>query len=310
MTYKIFKTTVNAVIVFLVFSLAGCVKKNDATYTDFSQLQDHVILRSSGINNLKAANLRIDNTSATPDSIEIYAELASVNASNSPVVVTLGVDSSQITTYNAANGTTYQLFPAGSYKLVSNTITITPGNHYASTYLVIDQTMFDPTISYMLPVLIQDASGKALTTNQNTVYYNIIGNSLAGKYAVSGTRYNFVGAVPWSGPPASIPSNYTATTDLTNEKVASPDDAFTIEVDFANVGAGYSYIITYNPSSQSISVTYSDPILAYSNLESYVASFTPPSATQKASFHIITHYNNAAAGAGNDRIMDETFVQQ
>lgn len=190
MTYKIFKPINYLPFIFLVSLLTGCLKKNDATYLDFSQLQDQVILRSAGLSNLKAANLRVDNSSNTPDSIQIYTELASVNASPSDVNVTIGVDNNIVSTYNTNNGTKFQPFPANSYKFVNNKLNIQAGNHYASTFLILDQTKFDPTVSYMLPVTITDASGKALSANQNTIYFNIVGNPIAGNYQWDFTRWN------------------------------------------------------------------------------------------------------------------------
>jgi hypothetical protein len=75
------------------------------------------------------------------------------------------------------------------------------------------------------------------------------------------------------------------------------------------VGTGYNYVITYNPNGPAIAVDYTFTSV-YSNFETTVVSVTPPGPGVKASFHIITHYNNALAAAGNDRIFDETFVQQ
>ncbi len=229
MKYKILKSASYFTMAILILFASGCVKKNEVNI-DFSKLQDHVILRSAGLANLKAANLRVDNTSKSPDSVQIYAELASVNASASPVSVKIGVDNTQIASYNTANKTKFQPFPDGSFKLVSNTITITPGNHYAYKYLILDQTKFDPTISYMLPVSITDGSGKALTTNQNTIFYNIIGNPIAGNYTQEWLRWN---NATGTGSP-----NF----DKTSSAVFSAVDPTTISVDS---GTGVTYLLSF-----------------------------------------------------------------
>ena len=234
MKYKIGKYKPCLTAVFAILMLSSCLKKNDATYLDFSQLQDQVILKSAGLSNFKASNLRVDNTSSTPDSVQIYAQLASVNASSSPVNVTIGVDNGQIATYNAANNTKFQPFPAGSFKLLKTALTIAAGNHYTDTYVVLDQTKFDPTVSYMLPISITDASGKALSTNQNTIFFNVIGNPIAGNYNWDFTRWN---NTTGTGTPAG--SSFTA-----NTATFIADDPVTVEM-----ASGYyiqpRYVLTF-----------------------------------------------------------------
>ena len=141
----------------------------------------------------------------------------------------------------------------------------------------------------------------------------MIKNPFAGTYTVTGTRYNYTGVVAWtsdnSGP---IPAGYTATTDmsLSSPRTGTPDDGTTFELPFANLGpSGYAYIITYNTTTKKLSVNYNFASIS-SNMVTAVVGLIPPEGGTKAKFRIITHYNNAAGGAGNDRIVDETFVQQ
>jgi hypothetical protein len=70
-------------------------------------------------------------------------------------------------------------------------------------------------------------------------------------------------------------------------------------------------MVTGNATFSSISVNFSQDLLsASSSREVFITNYIPPSPTQKASFHIYTHYNNVAGGGGNDRIIDELFTQQ
>jgi hypothetical protein len=71
------------------------------------------------------------------------------------------------------------------------------------------------------------------------------------------------------------------------------------------------YVISGNSTFSNITYTFKSTFLAgYSNIIKYVVDYTPPSATQKASFHLMTKYNNTTENAGNDRLIDQTFTQK
>jgi hypothetical protein len=152
------------------------------------------------------------------------------------------------------------------------------------------------------------------------LYYHVIGNPLAGNYLPTGKRYNYTGSVSWSGPPAPYPAGFTdgTTAAYTAVTLALPIDATTVQMVFGNVpdpapvgGAAYYYITATDPAFSNITFDQGSNFNAgYSNINRYIVSYTAPSATQKASFRLITKYNNAAGNAGSDRIIDQTFVQQ
>jgi hypothetical protein len=73
-------------------------------------------------------------------------------------------------------------------------------------------------------------------------------------------------------------------------------------------GAAY-YFITGSPTFSTISYNFSSTFQAgYSNIDKFNRGYVPPSPTQKPAFRLVTHYNNSTGGAGNDRIIDETFL--
>jgi hypothetical protein len=196
MNYKFLKLTGLLSVVILLLTMGSCVKERNG-FTDLSQVSDFVILQGSGLGNFKGSNVLVNTSS--PDTVKktVMALLASNNSNNGPVTVTIGIDNSAIAAYNTANGTNFQPFPANAYKIVSNTITINGGlEHTGTTTVWIFQNKLDPTVSYMLPVAITDGGGKGLSGNQNIIYYNIIGNLLAGNYKHSFYRWNSTGAVP------------------------------------------------------------------------------------------------------------------
>jgi hypothetical protein len=189
MNTKFLKTATISIPAILLFILSGCLKTHDG-FVDFSKTTDFVLLTGAGLGNFKASNVLVNTSS--PDTIRktITVDLASKDNSNGAVVVTLGVDAAAIAAYNSANGTSFQALPANTYKLLSNKLTVPAGQHYATTTLEIYQNKLDPTISYMIPISITDGGGKQLSSNQNTIYYNIVGNPLAGLYTWDFTRYN------------------------------------------------------------------------------------------------------------------------
>ena len=250
MKYKFFKTATLSISAILMLLLSGCLKKAPG-FTDFSQVSDFVILNGAGIGNFKASNVAVNTTSPDTVTLTVIADLTSANSNNGAVKVTIGVDNPQIATYNAANGTNFQPFPATAFKIVSNTITITGGlQHYGSTTIQIYQNQLDPTISYLLPISITDASGKKLSGNQNTIFYNVIGNPIAGAYNWDFTRYNNA-----AGTPPATSSSFTG-----GSAFFIPDSPLQVEVpsgyyiqpryviSFTNTGGVLSaFKVSFNP---------------------------------------------------------------
>jgi hypothetical protein len=172
----------------VVVSLSSCLKEKAFTNeTTFSGLQDHVLLVNGGVQNFGSNNIRFNSDTA---SYSVIANLASVNLPSSPVGVTIFVDAAAITAYNAANGTSFELMPSNAYTLGATSLTIPAGKQYATTTLQVYQAKIDPAKSYLLPISIKDASGKALSSNQNTMFFNIIGNVIAGNYKWDFTRWS------------------------------------------------------------------------------------------------------------------------
>ncbi|MEO8110295.1 MAG: DUF1735 domain-containing protein [Ginsengibacter sp.] len=216
----------------LMVNLNSCIKdKGYKQETDFSSLQDHVTLVRGGLTNFSANNVRFSSDTST---YNVIANLASVNLPKSPVTVTIGVDDALIAAYNTANGTSFELLPANAYKLGTTTLTIPAGEQYATTSIEVYQSMVDPAKSYLLPVSIKDAGGIALTGNLNTLYFNIIGNLIAGDYNWDFKR--------WSSPVMSGPPDGTSFTGDVNTFVA--DNATQVEVS-SGYYIGPRYVISF-----------------------------------------------------------------
>ena len=271
MKYYIPKLKIVFAAAFLMLIGFSCVKSRSG-FTDFSEVSDFVILTGSGTGNFKASNILVNTSS--PDTIKLTAtaNLASANSNNGPVTVTIGVDNSAITAYNTANGTNFQPFPANAFKIVNNSITIPGGQqHYGTTTVWVFQNKLDPTISYMLPVSITDGGGKKLSSNQNTIYYNVIGNPLAGNYNQNFYRWN--GTSDTTTPPNS--------TVFTNQPVViAPITATSILLP-------ESYLQTFVGSTAGITLSFTNTAGVLSN---FSVSLDPTTAAGLASggFTVVT----------------------
>jgi hypothetical protein len=203
----------------LLAGLSSCIKdKGYANETDFSGLQDHVDIVKGGTTNFGGANVAFNN--GDTNNLDLIVNLASVDLPKSPVDVTIAVDPAALAKYNTANGTSYVAMPTNAYKIASTKLTIPAGQQYAHTTVSVYKPALDPTVSYMLPISITDASGKALSSNLNTIYYHVIGNPLAGKYTWNFTR--------WSSPDSTTAPDGNSFTGHTTQFV--PDNSTQIEV--------------------------------------------------------------------------------
>ena len=313
MKYKFLKSFFLITSGFLILIMAGCVKEKTATFTDFSTTSDFVVLQNSGLPTFKASNI---NTSSG-DTVRrlVRVDLASANSSNGPVTVNLGLNNAVIVTYNAANGTAFQTLPAGSYKILSPILTIPAGQHYAETTVEFYSKKFDPSVSYLLPVSIVDASGKALSSNLNTIYYNIIGNPLAGVYTWDFTRFNssdttgarngssFTGrtiaASPLSATSLLFPDSYTQT-------FISPTGGYVLSFD--NTGGVLSnFKVALDPQTVLDIPANSFTLAAGPKLLGYTIVGSAATKYAGSTFRFYISYINSG---GNPRTLIDNFVKQ
>lgn len=302
----------------LLIVVASCVKER-AGFTDLTQTSDLVILTGAGTANFKASNILVNTSSTDTVKKTVMAVLASNNSSNGSVTVTLGVDNAAIAAYNAANGTNFQAFPANAFKFVSNTVTINGGlEHTGTTTVWIFQNKLDPTVSYMLPVAITDGGGKGLSSNQNIIYYNVIGNLLAGNYKQDFFRWNSTGAVPAD---TTTAPNSTVFTDepivvgpITATTVLLPEDYLET---FVGVGVNLSFtntngvisnpVVSLDAASQAAITAGGFTFLTPPKLVGYTLV---GNASTKYAGSIFRIYMVIVNSGGNARTTIDNFVKQ
>ncbi len=192
MKTKYFKG-ITAISFVAVLFLSSCLK--DKRYFDPESVTSNVAeLPLSGLANFSKDAV----TKAGLDTITFAVGVTAATPPSTPTTITIGVDNSVITTYNAANpAIVYQPIPTASYKLPITSVTIPAGQNSTLTTVIIDRTLLDPAVSYMLPVKVVNAGGITISANFGIHYYHIIGNDFAGTYNYDYTRTpasgNFVG---------------------------------------------------------------------------------------------------------------------
>jgi len=317
MKYSLIKLKVLLVVSFLMM-VTSCVKER-AGFTDLTQTSDMVILTGAGTANFKASNILVNTSSTDTVKKTVMAVLASNNSSNGSVTVTLGVDNAAIAAYNAANGTNFQAFPANAFKFVSNTITINGGlEHTGTTTVWIFQNKLDPTVSYMLPVAITDGGGKGLSSNQNIIYYNIIGNLLAGNYKQDFFRWNSTGAVPADTTTAPNSTVFTdepivvgpisATTVLLPEDYLETFVGVGVNLSFTNTnGVVSNPVVSLDAASQAAIAAGGFTFLTQPKLVGYTLV---GNASTKYAGSIFRIYMVIVNSGGNARTTINNFVKQ
>lgn len=279
------------------------------------------IVDYGGLSNFSNTALVYDPAS-TSEVLEFHVEYHGPTVLSNDMTVTIGVNEAAITAYNAgvAPADQYSLLPATTYTLLTGTAKIKAGQTISEAFSIeFNPSLIDQSKNLMLPITITSSAGAPAdvkVVSSGIAYFHFIGNPLAGPYTVTGTRYNYTGSVSWAGPPAAIPAGYTGTVNLNRNDAAIPLSSSTVNIALGNVpmpGASSQayYYISGSSGFSILDYNFASAFNAgYSNIKRYIVSYTAPSPTQKPSFHLITQYNNTTGGAGNDRIVDETFVHQ
>ena len=318
---KILKISIQFIFILATLSIFSCSKNNDGVDVTDNGQQIIKIAQYGGSSGdgYKNAGIALDLTDPI-DSVEVRLEYSSSSVPANDVFVTIAQDDAARVKYVAANPIIdYKTLNSTQFLFRTNKVKFKAGQGLSEPFFVVfypDQ--LNAALSYMLPVTLSKIEGAASNVTKapgtGTAYFHIIGNPLAGTYSNVALRYNYVGTVTFDGTVAGIPTPAT-TTAIPATKAVYAIDPDKVGLDFSNLGSAtsfnFQYVLTQLNNFANISVGYNSAVTSgNSAIRPYLISYTPPTPTQKAKFRIITHYNNAAAGGGNDRIIDETLTQQ
>jgi len=323
----IFKNLLAIVLVSSVTFLASCVKNRNDGAVDFSQLAPIVQIPEGGLKNFPQSALLFDASHAS-DTAYFRANYAATTVAPSDIAVTFAVDDAARVAYNASHTDQYEKAPDSIYKFLVASTVVKAGQSYSDVVkLTVYPNKINTSKSYMIAITITNASGVNISGNFGTIYYHIIGNPLSGDYQDYGQRVNYTGAVTMAAPAAGLPlatapgvpspvfpAGGTISNNYNFITTFSPVNAATVQGTMGNVpdpagGSAYYFVTGTDPAFSNITYDFASTWYGgYSNTERFVRGYVAPSPTQKPAFRLITHYNNAAGGAGNDRIIDETFL--
>lgn len=149
--------------------------------------------------------------------------------------VTVGADATKLLDNYSTDSIKYELMPDSLYHLVASTATIKSGSRLAVMKIVFYPSKINVTKSYMLPLVIKDASGQIISSNMGTIYFHVIGNPIAGAYTQEWIRYNLA---TQTGTPAY---------DRFYQAVFAPVNPNTIMV--GSGAAGLQYVVTFNSAN-------------------------------------------------------------
>ncbi|MBZ5857123.1 DUF1735 domain-containing protein [Flavihumibacter profundi] len=109
---------------------------------------------------------------------------------SSDIAVTIGVDQSKVLDHFSTDSIAYELMPDSLYDFVATSGVIKAGTAFVPMEIVFYPSKIDITKSYMLPVVVTDASGQTISSNFGTIYFHVIGNPLAGTWGWDFIRKN------------------------------------------------------------------------------------------------------------------------
>lgn len=231
-------------------SLSSCLK--DPRYVNLAQTSPIVNFPLGGLNNFSR-----DAVTDPGDTIvkQFSIDVASATVPTSPTTVTLAVDNTIITAYNATeSAVNYLPMPSGSFVFNSTTVTIPAGQRVAIVSVTFYKNQLDPSQSYMFPIKIVSGSGGAIVSgNFGIHYYHFIGNDFAGLYTWTYTRWN-------NGTGTGAPLLQDVTPNSAINPVSPTDfqmqtgyngNMVLYDVQFTKTGPGaYSnWVVTFDPTS-------------------------------------------------------------
>ena len=237
------------IAVFAMMATTGCLK--DTPNTDFSKVGATAEILYSGMEYFGASSpqgqsyaLNFNQDTLTYD---VIVNLNSPYTLKTDTKVTIGVNDGARTAYNATSAVQYSAMPAGVYSFPVTTGTIKAGTRQLHFSLQFYKSQFDaltdPTVSYMVPISLTDASGVLIASNFSTIYPHSIGNPIAGAYTWDFSRWN-------AGDSTSVGLNGTSFKG--HPTVFSPDDPNTIEVQ-SNYYNSPHYVLSFTGSGSSLS---------------------------------------------------------
>lgn len=231
-------------ILFSVLTLSSCLKKDDMNIDTENKTASIMTLQfiqngdgstlNSGLQYFSGGALTYPGTDKA-DTATYNISLAGPVTLSSDLKVTMGADATKLLDNYSTDSIKYELMPDSLYHMVATTATVKSGSRIVPMQIVFYPSKINVTKSYMLPLVIKDASGQIISSNMSTIYFHVIGNPIAGGYAQEWIRYN---STTQTGTPAY---------DRFYSAVFAPVNPNTIMV--GSGSAGLQYVVTFNSAN-------------------------------------------------------------
>ena len=244
---KIIYSTTIILLVTAALNLSSCLK-DSKFYVNVSQGVPLVELPLEARNlpgNLVAEALPI---SATPQVIQVAVNLASTNTLSNPVTVTLGLDTTAVTTYNHANGldtggnVPYTLLPAADYSIPSYQVIIPAGQHLVYFNINVNTNLINPSGLFILPIKITNGGGQQISNYNELLLAVGAKNPYDGIYTVTGTltdKHQDVTDATITGSWRTLKTVYLETTGPGNDAFYDPNLGFAHAIEVSGAANGY-----------------------------------------------------------------------
>jgi hypothetical protein len=190
-------------ILFTVFiailSLASCLKKGDMNIDPEKNTGNILELQfiengsgstiNSGMQYFGGGALTYPGTDLA-DTATYNISLAGSGTLGKDLNVSVGVEPNKAMDNFSSDSIKYVVMPDSLYHFIETTGTIKAGERIAPMKIIFYPAKMDPTVSYILPVVIKDAEGQNISGNFSTIYFHVIGNAIAGPYFWNYYRWN------------------------------------------------------------------------------------------------------------------------
>lgn len=275
----------------IALGMTSCLK-DDAHFVDFAGASSVIDIPTSAFYGV-VANQGLSIQTA-PVSYSFNVNLSGPQTLAQDVTVTLAVDPSVLTTYNAANGTNYQPLPASLYQFTTTTTTIKAGQRLAPVALnffsgadkITDQVGYN-NANYALPIRVTGTSNN-LAVSSNFGYKIIslkLKNQYDGNYAAKGTFTH-----PVNGPRA-----------INEEKTLQTIDLSTVQTNFADLG-GSGWLMQLKVNADNTVTLTPKGAASTATVQFGVNKYDPATKTYTLNYKY--------AGSGGDRVINETLARE
>lgn len=281
------------------FLFAGCFK--DVVHND-ADTTAYFAIANGGTANLASAPLDL----TIPDSTILYVNpgIYSPITLTTDVSVKIAINDAARVAYNQQNGTNYELLPDSLFLLADSSGLVTAGARSVNIPLTIYTGKANLTKSYMLPISLTDAQGHPISTDLSTIYYNQLGSPIAGRYAITGVRTDYVGAMA-----SGVISDTVDLSALPVQVTTTVSDSV-VAVGYSDLGiVGWQYIVTFNAVTKTVSIAPNAIMInnetgfMNDSFKIDIQDYNPVTRVM----HFKTEYNDAS---GNARVVDEYLTPQ